>query len=139
MLWPTAPPTSLSLPAPKRMRARTRISMSSVGPSVGMNHPFFGSMPSGSACGIRTRDLRLERLGAVPRRGLRHRLALATPGVPSSMAVQRGIPGPAQPIAARVFVPDSVSAVYLHIHGGGFAQGEALACDARNEATARSC
>jgi acetyl esterase len=81
----------------------------------------------------------LEVLGAVPMRELRHKLALATPGIPSSMAVEREIPGPTRPVAARVFVPESVSGVYLHLHGGGFAQGEALASDARNEATARSC
>ena len=40
-------------------------------------------------------------------------------------ARNRRIPGPAGEISLRVFVPDNVTGVYLHIHGGGFMLGGA--------------
>jgi len=40
-------------------------------------------------------------------------------------AQDRIIAGPAGEIALRVFVPDEVQAVYLHMHGGGFMLGQA--------------
>lgn len=38
-------------------------------------------------------------------------------------AQDRTIPGPAGDIPLRIFVPEKVSGVYLHIHGGGFMLG----------------
>jgi len=40
-------------------------------------------------------------------------------------ARNRRIPGPAGEISLRVFVPDNVTGVYMHIHGGGFMLGGA--------------
>ena len=40
-------------------------------------------------------------------------------------ARNRRIPGPAGDISLRVFVPDNVLGVYMHIHGGGFMLGRA--------------
>jgi acetyl esterase/lipase len=40
-------------------------------------------------------------------------------------AGDRRIPGPAGDISLRVFVPDKVAGVYMHIHGGGFMLGRA--------------
>jgi acetyl esterase len=42
-----------------------------------------------------------------------------------SEAQDRRIPGPAGDIPLRVFVPDKVDAVYMHVHGGGFMLGSA--------------
>ena len=41
----------------------------------------------------------------------------------------RTIEGPAGPIPLRVFVPDTVDGVYLHVHGGGWVLGDARAQD----------
>ena len=38
---------------------------------------------------------------------------------------EREIPGPAGPVAIRVHIPEKVSGVYLHFHGGGFVLGRA--------------
>ena len=78
-------------------------------------------------------------MGAIRMRELRHSQWLAESGGPSPMAVERAVPGPGGAIPLRVFVPDRVHGVYLHIHGGGFVIGEACASDARNEAIARRC
>jgi acetyl esterase/lipase len=40
-------------------------------------------------------------------------------------ARDRRVPGPAGDISLRVFVPDKVDGVYMHIHGGGFMLGRA--------------
>ncbi|MGH9026363.1 MAG: alpha/beta hydrolase [Acidimicrobiia bacterium] len=52
---------------------------------------------------------------------------------PSAAAVDRSIPGPAGPLRLRTFVPDSVDAVMLHIHGGGFISGEPEMTDILHE------
>jgi acetyl esterase len=49
----------------------------------------------------------------------------------------RTIPGPAGPIRLRVFVPETVRAVYLDIHGGGFFMGAPEMDDAGNAALAK--
>jgi acetyl esterase/lipase len=59
------------------------------------------------------------------------------PIVRSPMAVDRTIPGPAEPVPVRVFVPESVRGVYLHLHGGGHVLGRAHHSDERNEQIAR--
>ena len=41
----------------------------------------------------------------------------------------RTIDGPGGPIPLRVFVPDTVTGVYLHIHGGGWVLGDARSQD----------
>jgi acetyl esterase len=55
------------------------------------------------------------------------------PVVLSNMATERTIKGPAGDITLRVFVPDTVKGVYLHIHGGGFVTGRAHLQDSRLE------
>ena len=77
-------------------------------------------------------------VGAEVMRDLRRKQWLATDG-PSSLAVERSIPGAAGPVGLRVFVPEVVQGVYLHLHGGGFVLGEACASDRSNEAIARDC
>lgn len=57
----------------------------------------------------------------------------------SAIAEDREIPGPAGPIRARYFVPDEVTGIYLHIHGGGWMLGGAHHLDFRNEELARTC
>lgn len=57
----------------------------------------------------------------------------------SDLAVDTTIPGPVGPLRARLFVPDEVTGVYLHIHGGGWMLGGAHHFDARNESLARTC
>lgn len=49
------------------------------------------------------------------------------------------IPGPAGNITLRVFRPDTVLAVVLYIHGGGWFQGVAAVDDAFNDEMARAC
>jgi len=47
------------------------------------------------------------------------------PLVLSAMAQERTIPGPGGPITLRTFVPQTVTGVYLFIHGGGWVLGRA--------------
>jgi len=54
-------------------------------------------------------------------------------------AQDRKIPGPAGEISLRVFVPDKVNAVYLHIHGGGFMLGRADHFDELLNSIAQKC
>jgi acetyl esterase/lipase len=61
------------------------------------------------------------------------------PIVRSEMAQERTVPGPAGEIPIRVFVPDTVRGVYLHIHGGGWTLGRAHHQDPRLEQIARGC
>ena len=77
-------------------------------------------------------------VGAERMREIRRTEWLAAGG-PSPLATERTIPGPDGSISVRVFVPTQVHGVYLHIHGGGFALGEACISDQRNEAIAREC
>jgi acetyl esterase/lipase len=49
-------------------------------------------------------------------------------------ARERRVPGPAGDILLRVFVPEKVAGVYMHIHGGGFMLGRA---DQQDEFLAR--
>ena len=51
----------------------------------------------------------------------------------------RTIAGPAGDLPARVLIPDVVSGVYLHLHGGGMSLGSALSMDRRNWAIAQAC
>lgn len=55
----------------------------------------------------------------------------------SEMGVDRDIPGPAGPMRLRTFVPDQVDAVFLHIHGGGFALGSPEMTDLLHEALSK--
>jgi acetyl esterase/lipase len=50
---------------------------------------------------------------------------------------ERTITGPAGPLRLRVFVPPTVRAVYLDVHGGGFFMGAPEMDDAANAALAR--
>ncbi|MBA2325612.1 MAG: alpha/beta hydrolase [Actinobacteria bacterium] len=49
------------------------------------------------------------------------------------MAADREIPGPVGGLRLRTFVPDQVDAVFLHIHGGGFAAGSPEMTDLLHE------
>lgn len=60
------------------------------------------------------------------------------PIVRSDMAQDRTIPGPGGDLTLRVFVPETVNGVYLHIHGGGWVLGRAHHSDVRNESMARN-
>jgi acetyl esterase/lipase len=51
--------------------------------------------------------------------------------------IERELPGPAGAIPARCFVPDTVNAVYLELHGGGWCIGAARSGDATNAEMAR--
>ena len=86
----------------------------------------------------RNRATQVYELGAERTREARHKRWLAEEG-PSPLAVDRDIVAPAGHIHLRVFVPDIVHGVYFHIHGGGFALGEACASDRRNEHLATTC
>ena len=61
------------------------------------------------------------------------------PVVLSEMAVERTISTPAGDVPVRMFIPETVEGVYLHIHGGGWVLGRAHHGDARNEQIARHC
>jgi acetyl esterase len=51
----------------------------------------------------------------------------------SEMGLDREIAGPAGGLRLRTFVPDQVDAVFLHIHGGGFAAGSPEMTDLLHE------
>jgi acetyl esterase len=57
----------------------------------------------------------------------------------SDMAEERTIPGPAGDIPVRVFVPATVDAVYLSIHGGAFMMGSRRSSDQVNARIAQEC
>ncbi len=57
----------------------------------------------------------------------------------SRMAEERSVKGLARDIPLRVFVPDTVEGVYLHIHGGGWVLGRAHLQDERLENIANDC
>lgn len=69
----------------------------------------------------------------VPERIAKQRAAHDERVLRSEMAVDREIPGPAGPLRLRTFVPDQVDAVFLHIHGGGFAAGSPEMTDLLHE------
>ncbi|MBI4519072.1 MAG: alpha/beta hydrolase [Deltaproteobacteria bacterium] len=54
-------------------------------------------------------------------------------------ASERTIAGPAGPLALRLFIPERVNAVYLHLHGGGFMLGSARQQDPLLAAIATDC
>ena len=54
-------------------------------------------------------------------------------------AQDRKVPGPAGDIPIRVFIPDKVAGVYMHIHGGGFMLGTADQHDELLFQLCRSC
>lgn len=59
---------------------------------------------------------------------------LGLPASPRSpRARTRTIDGPGGPIALRIFVPDEVRGVYLHVHGGGWIAGSNDTWDAQIE------
>ncbi len=51
----------------------------------------------------------------------------------------RSIPGPGGEIPLRVFCPETIKGVYLHIHGGGFMLGRAHHCDEDCSKIANAC
>ncbi|MER3421364.1 MAG: hypothetical protein C4290_12950, partial [Chloroflexota bacterium] len=55
------------------------------------------------------------------------------------MATERTVPGPGGALPLRLFVPERVEGVYLHIHGGGWVLGGAHHQDPRLETIARAC
>lgn len=61
------------------------------------------------------------------------------PLVFSEMATERTIPTGDGDLTLRLFLPETVEGVYLHIHGGGWVLGRAHHSDVRNEQIARRC
>jgi acetyl esterase len=59
------------------------------------------------------------------------------PLVLSEMARERSIPTPAGPLTLRTFVPETVTGVYLFLHGGGWTLGRAHHSDVNLEALAK--
>lgn len=59
------------------------------------------------------------------------------PLVFSAMAQNRTIPGPTGPLTMRTFIPETVTGVYLHLHGGGWVLGGAHHQDTQLEALAK--
>jgi len=59
------------------------------------------------------------------------------PLVLSDQALTRTIPGPAGAMTLRMFLPETVTGVYLHIHGGGWTLGGAHHADPVLEAICR--
>lgn len=57
----------------------------------------------------------------------------------SAMAQNRTIPGLAGPLGLRVFAPDKVEGIYLHIHGGGWVIGRSDGQDPLLESIAKNC
>jgi acetyl esterase len=57
----------------------------------------------------------------------------------SELATDRTISGPAGELQLRVFVPETVRGVYLHLHGGGWVAGSARLQDSRLESLATAC
>ena len=66
-------------------------------------------------------------------RAMRARLAAFASGNVSAMAQEITVPGPAGPIPVRLFVPEQPRALFLHLHGGGWASGSAAMSDGTNE------
>ena len=60
------------------------------------------------------------------------------PLVLSDMARERSIPTPAGPLTLRTFVPETVTGVYLFLHGGGWTIGRAHHADVNLEALAKT-
>lgn len=54
-------------------------------------------------------------------------------------ATERSIPGPAGDISLRLFVPEHIDGIYLHLHGGGFTLGSARQQDPLLAAIATRC
>jgi len=54
-------------------------------------------------------------------------------------AQERTVPGPAGEVPVRIFLPDVISGVYLHIHGGGFMLGRAHHNDEAHALIANKC
>ena len=65
--------------------------------------------------------------------------SVSGPIVLSDLAVPRTIRQGAHEVPVRVFRPDVIKGVYLHIHGGGWVLGRAHHADLRNEQIARRC
>jgi acetyl esterase/lipase len=61
------------------------------------------------------------------------------PVVHSDIAADRVIEGKGGELTLRVFTPPVVNGVYLHFHGGGWAQGSSDLQDPRLEKVAREC
>ena len=61
------------------------------------------------------------------------------PVIHSDIAADRVIDSPAGGLSLRVFTPPAVNGVYLHFHGGGWAQGASDLQDPRLERVAREC
>ena len=57
---------------------------------------------------------------------------------PSPMAVEATIPGPAGDIPVRLFEPEGPTAMFLHIHGGGWMLGRPQMSDPANEHLAKN-
>jgi acetyl esterase len=103
-------------------------------PFLAMPHPSVASLTSPDAIAASTHAVNAElakTLAAItPPDGLpalRNAYVKGELGLPASPRSPRArtmtIDGPAGPISLRIFVPDEVLGVYLHIHGGGWILG----------------
>lgn len=54
-------------------------------------------------------------------------------------AQERSVPGPADDIPIRVFIPDEIKGIYMHLHGGGFMLGTVDQHDELLAAISKSC
>ena len=73
-------------------------------------------------------------------------LSAARNSMPSNSSIKlhlqpsvKSIPGPAGNIALRIFKPDTIRAVVLDIHGGGWSLGTAASDDIQNDIMATTC
>jgi acetyl esterase/lipase len=69
----------------------------------------------------------------VARAQIQRQNMLAVEPEPSPMAVEATIPGPAGDIPVRLFEPEEPRAMFLHIHGGGWAVGRPQMSEPANE------
>jgi len=65
--------------------------------------------------------------------------SLHGPIVKSQIAYDRFIDGPGGSVGVRIFTPDEINGIYLHIHGGGFVLGRAHLQDEKLENIANVC
>ena len=69
----------------------------------------------------------------------RNTMTIGNAAKPQLQPFVKYIPGPAGNLALRIFKPDTIRAVVLEIHGGGWSLGTAASDDMPNDEMARTC